>query len=153
MPPNLFDRPDYKGQFRAHTRDELKALLAFSRHYWLLTSIIFAGLILLFVQTSPFPPRTVAIATGQKNSSAQILGESYRDFFAANGVTLELVPSNGAEHNLKLLEEGVVEAAFTQAGIPAPNPPTIIGQSSSCRSGQFPSASTIVAPTSWFGTS
>jgi len=120
MPPKLFDRPDYKGQFRAHTRDEFKAFLAFARHYWLLSSLILAGLIVLFVQTSPFPPKTVKIATGQPSSSAQILGEWYRDFFATNGITLELVPSDGAEDNLKLLQDGSVDAAITQAGIPAP---------------------------------
>lgn len=121
MTQNLFDRPDYKGQLRAHTRDELKALLAFVRHYWFLSGLMIAGLVLLVVQSNPFPPRTVTIATGQPHSSADILGQWYRDFFAANGVDLVLIPSNGAENNLKILEAGGAQAAFTQAGIPAPS--------------------------------
>lgn len=119
MSQNLFDRPDYKGQFRAHTRDEFKAFLAFIRHYWILSCLIIVGIVLLLVQSNPFPPRTVTIATGQALSSADRLGEWYKDFFAANGVDLVLVPSDGAEDNLKRLQDGTVQAAFTQAGIPA----------------------------------
>ena len=120
MPPDLFDRPDYKGQFRAHSRDELKAFLAFLRYHWLLSGIVIIGVVFLFIQSNPFPPRTLTLATGQPNSSAEILGNWYKDFFAENGIDLVLTPSDGAENNLRLLQEGRVQAAITQAGIPAP---------------------------------
>lgn len=120
MPPKLFDRPDYKGQFRAYLRDETRALLAFIKHHWILSGIILIGVVLLLPQSNPIPPSTVVMATGQPNSSDAILGNWYKDFFAANGVTLELVESQGAIDNLKLLNEGKVQAAFGQAGIPAP---------------------------------
>ncbi len=87
----------------------------------LLLLVLFA-----FVVTSRFvseaPPKRLALSTGAPGGAYERYAKRYQVFFARNGVTLELRPSQGAVENLKRLEAGTVDAAFVQGGIAPPLP-------------------------------
>jgi len=72
----------------------------------------------LLAVLSPAPPRTVQMATGAEGSAYAEFGERYRELLARHGVTLELVPTNGAVDNVRKLNDAKsgVSVAFVQGG-------------------------------------
>ena len=74
---------------------------------------------LLLAVLSPAPPRTVMMATGTPGSAYAEFGERYRGLLARHGVTLQLVPTNGAVDNVRMLGDASsgVSVAFVQGGI------------------------------------
>jgi TRAP-type uncharacterized transport system substrate-binding protein len=66
----------------------------------------------------PLPERTLTMATGPDGGAYRIYAERYRDLLARQGVTLRLVPSQGAIDNLAMLRDphSAVSVAFIQAG-------------------------------------
>lgn len=85
---------------------------------WPLLIILFLGLIGAWLYADPPPPRNVLIATGSPGGSYEILGKKYAEFFEKKGITLELVPTKGAEENIARLADrnDPVQAAFVQSG-------------------------------------
>ena len=85
---------------------------------WPLLTILFLGLIGVWWYADPPPPRHVLLATGQPGGSYYALGEKYAAFFEKKGITLELLPTKGAEENVAHLADrkDPVQAAFVQAG-------------------------------------
>lgn len=86
---------------------------------------LFALVLLAFWVTSrfvkPAPPDRVVLSTGAPGGAYERYAKRYATFFARNGVTLELRPSQGAVENLARLTQGSVDAAFVQGGVaPAP---------------------------------
>jgi TRAP-type uncharacterized transport system substrate-binding protein len=82
---------------------------------------VFAFLVafaVLLAVLSPAPPRTVQMATGAEGSAYAEFGERYRELLARHGVTLELVPTNGAVDNVRKLNDSKsgVSVAFVQGG-------------------------------------
>jgi len=82
---------------------------------------VFAFLVafaVLLAVLSPAPPRTVQMATGAEGSAYAEFGERYRELLARHGVTLELVPTNGAVDNVRKLNDAKsgVSVAFVQGG-------------------------------------
>ena len=67
----------------------------------------------------PPPPNHVQLATGSAGGSYEALGKKYAEYFAKKGVTLELVPTMGAQENIERLADrnDPVQAAFVQAGV------------------------------------
>jgi TRAP-type uncharacterized transport system substrate-binding protein len=83
---------------------------------------LFACLIafaVLLAVLSPAPPRTVKMATGAPGSAYAEFGERYREHLGRHGVTLQLVPTNGAVDNVRMLGEASsgVSVAFVQGGL------------------------------------
>ncbi|MFN0038864.1 MAG: TAXI family TRAP transporter solute-binding subunit [Burkholderiales bacterium] len=83
---------------------------------------VFAGFVafaVLLAMLSPAPPRIVMMATGAPGSVYAEIGEHYRALLARHGVSLQLVPTNGAVDNVRLLgdESSGVSVAFVQGGI------------------------------------
>ena len=78
--------------------------------------IVFAVLLAVL---SPAPPRTVMMATGAQGSVYAEAGERYRELLARHGVTLQLIPTNGAVDNLRMLGDAStgVSIAFVQGGL------------------------------------
>ncbi len=112
--------PKAPGNFRAVVIEELLAFWSFLLSNWL---YILPGLLLvlaLLYIVRPMPPKSLTIATGQYHSTADVVGQRYREFFRQHGVDLQLVESKGAEDNLSLLAEGKVDAAFSQGGMALP---------------------------------
>src|SRR5215472_7002803 len=66
---------------------------------WVLTVVVICSVLLLalaFLLANPMPPSTVVMATGPEGSEYGAVGERYREFFARNGVRLELRRTNGS---------------------------------------------------------
>jgi TRAP-type uncharacterized transport system substrate-binding protein len=66
----------------------------------------------------PFPGRHLEMATGPPGSTYEHFGKRYREILARDGVDLELVATNGAVDNVKLLSDvhSGVDVGFVQAG-------------------------------------
>lgn len=113
-------KPNFERQFLNEARDEIFALKAFLRFHWYMAILLVIGLSVFIYEIRPLPPRTVTIATGQPLSTYDDLGQWYKTFFKTHGVDLTLVPTNGAQENVRLLADGKVDAVFTQGGVPVP---------------------------------
>ncbi len=64
----------------------------------------------------PTPPKTVVLATGPAQSAYEAFGKRYQQALAAEGIAVQLVPSEGSMANLQLLREGRADLAFVQGG-------------------------------------
>ena len=86
---------------------------------WPILAVLFLGLIAVWLYADPPPPRHVVMATGQPGGSYDVLGKKYAAFFEKKGITLELLPTKGAEENIEYLADrkNPVQAAFVQAGV------------------------------------
>jgi TRAP-type uncharacterized transport system substrate-binding protein len=78
-----------------------------------------AAMWLAFSLLRPTPPRTVAMATDPEGSISAELAKRYRDFLAADGIDLRLVPSAGAVENVARLRDpkSGVAIAIVPSGI------------------------------------
>ena len=67
----------------------------------------------------PAPPDHVTIVTGPADGAYQIYAARYKDFFARNGITLDIKASAGASENLqRLLDRNEdVDIGFLQSGL------------------------------------
>ncbi len=70
----------------------------------------------------PAPPDRLVLSTGASGGDYARFGERYRDYFRANGVTIELLNSNGSVENAERLARGQADAAFVQGGTLPPVP-------------------------------
>lgn len=64
----------------------------------------------------PTPPQTVVLATGPEQSAYEAFGKRYQQALAAEGIAVQLLPSEGSMANLQLLREGRADLAFVQGG-------------------------------------
>jgi TRAP-type uncharacterized transport system substrate-binding protein len=71
------------------------------------------------VSLIPVPPKKITIATGVKGAAFEYYGNRYRDVFARHHVRLEVRHTNGAEENLRLLQDpgSGVDIGFVQGGV------------------------------------
>ena len=85
----------------------------------LLTALAFA-VAWHFVQ--PAPPKHVVIATGSHEGAYYHVAGQYADYFAANGVKLEVKETGGSVENYKLLTtpDSGVDIAIVQSGSAPP---------------------------------
>lgn len=83
-------------------------------------ALLVAGFWLAFQFVDPAPPSVIRMATGAPDGAYHRYAERYREPLEAQGITLELVPSEGAVANLDLLtrEQDPVDLAFVQGGVP-----------------------------------
>ena len=91
----------------------------FLQETWPVLVLLLALIVGIGIYADPPPPRHVMIATGTTGGSSEILGKRYAEFFAKKGITLELVPTNGAQENINRLSDrkDPLQAAFVQAGV------------------------------------
>ena len=75
-----------------------------------------ALLALAYWWLDPNPPERVTLATGPAQSAYEEFGNRYAKALKANGITVELVVTQGSAANLKLLREGKVDLGFVQGG-------------------------------------
>lgn len=103
--------------YRELISDELRAIRIMLRHDWQWVLVSIVGIFVVLFLLKPLPPETVVLASGQPNSSLDAWAKRYQKYFSDAGVKLEIVPSNGAQENIQLLESGKVEAAISQGGM------------------------------------
>ncbi|MDI1340173.1 TAXI family TRAP transporter solute-binding subunit [Polaromonas sp.] len=73
-------------------------------------------LILAYWWLDPNPPKRVTLATGPAQSAYEEFGKRYADILKKDGITVDLLPSQGSAHNLQLLREGKADLGFVQGG-------------------------------------
>jgi TRAP transporter TAXI family solute receptor len=85
----------------------------------ILPVLLFAVIWFATSTVSPLPPRSVTMATGSEGGAYQEVGKRYREILARHGITLNLLPTNGALENLALLRDpgSNVGIALLQGGI------------------------------------
>ena len=110
--------PRAPSNFRGVVVEELMAFWSFITSNWIFVLPSLLLMVLLIYVVRPLPPKTLTIGTGQLNSTPDVVGRKYQEFFKRHGVDLKLVPTKGAVENLQLLKEGKVDAAFSQGGLP-----------------------------------
>ena len=64
----------------------------------------------------PNPPKHVTLATGPAQSAYEEFGKRYSKLLAKDGITVNLIPSEGSADNLRLLREGKADFGFVQGG-------------------------------------
>ncbi|MBU3615680.1 TAXI family TRAP transporter solute-binding subunit [Polynucleobacter sp. JS-Polo-80-F4] len=91
----------------------------FLHETWPILILLLTILMGIWWYSDPPPPRHVLMATGSAGGSYEDLGKKYVEFFKAKGITLELVPTTGAQENIDRLADrkDPVQAAFVQAGV------------------------------------
>ncbi|MEX3824207.1 C4-dicarboxylate ABC transporter substrate-binding protein, partial [Paraburkholderia sp. BR14262] len=74
---------------------------------------------LVFWLVDPAPPRTITISAGPADSSFMQMAQAYRAILARNGVTLNILESDGSVQNLQRLldPQQHVDLAFVQGGV------------------------------------
>ena len=73
-----------------------------------------------YVYLDPQPPKRVSLATGPDGSAYAGFGDRYAMALRGDGITVDLVPTEGAADNLRLLREGKVDLAFVRGGLADP---------------------------------
>ena len=76
-------------------------------------------LVLAYWWLDPNPPKRVTLATGPAQSAYEEFGKRYARILAKDGITVELLPSEGSAANLQLLREGKADLGFVQGGTSA----------------------------------
>lgn len=116
--------PQRDPQMRRHlgnaVRDEFFALLSFIRFQWGLALLLVAVVTTLVYFADPFPPRRVTLGTGQINTTFDVLGKRYVEYFRKHGVELELQSTSGTLENIALLREGKLDVGFSLSGATTP---------------------------------
>lgn len=99
--------------------DEVRSAQSFVRDAWpmLLLLLIVLGIGIWFVR--PAPPRQVLLDVGAAGGAYETMGKQYVEFFAKNGIKLDLVYTAGAGENIARLRDRTdpLQAAFVQGGL------------------------------------
>ena len=111
------DDPQVRKHLGNAIRDECLALLSFMRFQWGLVLLLVAAVAAVAYLANPFPPRRVTLGTGQPNTTFDVLGQRYVEYFRKHGVALELRGTTGTLENLALLRQGKIDAAFSLSGV------------------------------------
>jgi hypothetical protein len=103
--------------------------LKISKLSWRDLALTFGPLVLLLVvavwfafrYVRPAPPDTIVMTSGAEGSSFQVSADRYRAILARQGVSLEILPSQGSLENLKRLSDpgSKVDIGFVQGGLSA----------------------------------
>ena len=82
-----------------------------------LTGVVVVAAVFWFFYSAP--PRTIAITSGPPGSSFQSTALKYQAILKKKGVTLQILPSAGAEENLRRLQTPAsgVDVGFVQGGV------------------------------------
>ena len=81
-------------------------------------ALIAGGFVLAWQFVEPAAPDRLVMSTGSKTGAYHAFGQKYRDYFATQGVELELLNSAGSLENLSRLQRGEkTHVAFMQGGI------------------------------------
>ena len=104
-------------------KDECKNFVQILRETWPLLLVLLIILLIAFHFADPPPPKRIFMATGGPGSSYEVLGKKYAEYFAKNGITLELISTRGSEENAhRVLDRNDrVQVAFVQSGIINPD--------------------------------
>jgi TRAP-type uncharacterized transport system substrate-binding protein len=78
--------------------------------------LVIGLLVAAYWYLQPQPPKHVTLATGPAGSAYAEFGKRYATALKANGIEVELKPTDGSEENLELLRSGGADVAFVRGG-------------------------------------
>ena len=80
--------------------------------------VVAATLLFFYFLVRPGPPRTIVITAGSEGGAYLAYAERYRELLARQGITLEVLPSEGSLENLERLADPAfrVDIGFVQGG-------------------------------------
>ena len=113
--------PKVEKYFLFTVKDELFALANFMRHQWYVVAGVVVLLVLVANLYNPLPHGKITIASGQPNSTIEVIAKKYQRYFEKNGITVELMETRGAIENLASLVAGKADVALSQGGAPLNN--------------------------------
>jgi len=101
------------------TQEKWFDFVQFLKETWPILAVLLLIILGLGIYADPPPPQRVMMATGGAGSSSELLGKQYAEFFAKKGITLELIPTKGAQENIDRLSDrnDPLQVAFVQAGV------------------------------------
>ena len=89
----------------------------FLKVYWPLIAVAAVGLGAALLLMDPAPPKHIRFAAGSPGGAYHAYAERYQRLLAEQGVEVDLVDTAGSIENLRLLDEGEVDAALVQGGL------------------------------------
>ena len=92
----------------------LRDLLATAWPIVLITAI---GFVVAYQFVEPAPPSRMTLSTGGEAGAYYAYAKRYAELLAQNGITLEVLTSEGSQQNLERLKKGEADIAFIQGGI------------------------------------
>ena len=110
-------KPKIEKYFLISMRDEISALLHFLKHQWYIVAVVVSLGVFAVSVYNPLPPSRIRIASGQVNSTFEVIAKRYQTILAKGGVEVELVTTRGAIENLRALRDGSVDIALSQGGV------------------------------------
>jgi len=98
---------------------EIKEWQNFIFTEWPLFLMMAGGITMLLFISDPLPPRNVYMAVGQQGSSFEQLGNKFKRYFEAEGITLHFVYTDGNTETMQNVSnpKSNVTAAFALAGM------------------------------------
>ena len=91
----------------------LRDLLLSAGPFVVLTALLLG---LAYWWLDPMPPKHVTLATGPEQSAYAEFGQRYAKALAADGIEVQLLPSEGSSQNMAWLAAGKVDLGFVQGG-------------------------------------
>ncbi len=102
------------------SNEELKAF-GERGEFWTFTAVSLLltlfGFILAINFVGPPPPKTLRVASGPDWGAYYRFAQEYRDILMREGLTLEVIATQGSSENLRLLSSGEADIAFVQGGM------------------------------------
>jgi TRAP transporter TAXI family solute receptor len=83
---------------------------------WPLALVIILGFAAAFQFVEPAPPRHLVITTGKEDGAYYEFAKRYQEILARDGITLEILTSEGSGENLRRLRQGEAQIGFVQGG-------------------------------------
>jgi len=108
-----------KRRLRQRIRERSVAWREVLRASWPFVVLVLLGFLLAFHFVKPAPPTALVMSTGREDGLYHAFAKQYQEFFAKNGITLELRHSRGSGENLRRLREQEADIAFVQGGVSA----------------------------------
>ena len=91
--------------------------LGFSKNILMAALICFLLLAVLLRFIFPAPPTHLRIAAGSQGSYFHEVASNYKSALTKEGITLEIVQTQGALDNLQLVRDGKADLALTHDGL------------------------------------
>lgn len=79
--------------------------------------LVIAAFVITFQFVKPAPPSEITIASGGTDGAYHSFALAYAEYLEAEGITLNVISTQGSAENIRLLHEGTVDVALVQGGV------------------------------------
>lgn len=87
---------------------------------WWIFLIVGIGFIVAYQFVKPAPPKKIVMTTGASSGAYYQFAQRYAAILAKNGITLEVLPSDGSLQNIERLKNNEAQVGFVQGGVIPP---------------------------------